>query len=265
MKRATPVSIVRGGGRPGVSMRIAALVLVLLSWLPAAAAADDLAWRDARQLVLVLAADWDRSDAELSRWARVADRWQRVGAARPASIGRAGAAWGRGLHPSQPGAQKVEGDGRAPAGVFALGPAFGYAAALDTALDYLPMGPTHWCMDVADSPLYNRIVDTREVGEAAVQGSTERMRLDLATPRDQRYRLGLVIGHNPQRVAHGGSCIFAHLWKAPGVPTAGCTAMDGATMQELLEWLDPAQRPVFVLLPRAEHARLRQAWDLPAP
>ena len=36
-------------------------------------------------------------------------------------------------------------------------------------------------------------------------------------------------------------------------------------MQALLAWLDPAARPLFVLLPEAQHTRLHAAWGLPAP
>jgi L,D-peptidoglycan transpeptidase YkuD (ErfK/YbiS/YcfS/YnhG family) len=118
-------------------------------------------------------------------------------------------------------------------------------------------------MDVSGSPLYNRIVDSREVGDAAVAGSTEPMRLDLRTPGDQRYRIGFVIEHNASGRALGGSCIFAHLWKAPGQTTAGCTAMQDSAMRELLDWLDPRLEPVFVQLPEVEYHRLRSAWKLP--
>ena len=127
------------------------------------------------------------------------------------------------------------------------------------------MQASHWCMDVPASPLYNRIVDAREVGAAAVEGSSERMRLDLAKPGDDRYRLGFVIEHNPRNVAGMGSCIFAHLWGNPDKTTAGCTAMDETAMQDLLAWLDDARRPLFVLLPRPAYDEVRQARRLPAP
>ena len=98
-----------------------------------------------------------------------------------------------------------------------------------------------------------------------MEGSSERMRLDLAKPGDDRYRLGFVIEHNPRNVAGMGSCIFAHLWGNPDKTTAGCTAMDEAAMQDLLGWLDDARHPLFVLLPRAVYDEYRQAWKLPAP
>ena len=154
-------------------------------------------------------------------------------------------------------------DGRSPAGAFRIGQAFGYAPDVATALDYTGMSDSHWCIDVDASPLYNRIVDARAVGKDAVAGSSEPMRRDLHAKGDPRYKLGLVIEHNSAAVPGQGSCIFAHLWRTPGEPTAGCTAMEEPVMRRLYAWLDPKQRPVFVLLPRAEYARLREPWQLP--
>lgn len=223
------------------------------------------AWRDARQLVLVVTADWNADRGELRRYGRDAKgAWKNAGDTIPVTIGRAGAAWGLGLHGTQEGPQKKEGDGRSPAGAFHLGEAFGYADTVRTPMPYTPMQASHYCIDVAASPLYNQIVDTRVVGEAAIAGSTEPMRRDIHVDGDVRYKSGFVILHNAQHVAGGGSCIFAHLWRSPGEPTSGCTAMDEAQMQGLLAWLDPARKPLFVLLPRAEYLRLKKDWALPA-
>ncbi|KAF1712599.1 hypothetical protein CSC70_03595 [Pseudoxanthomonas kalamensis DSM 18571] len=226
-----------------------------------------LPWDGARQLVLVIPANWDATTGTLQRFERDAGGdWKAAAPAAPIAIGRAGAAWGLGLHPAQAeGPQKREGDGRAPAGVFALGTAFGYAGSADTAMPYAPMQATSYCMDVPASPLYNRIVDAAEVGADAVEGSSEPMRLDLHHDGDPRYRNGLVIGHNPDARQGAGSCIFAHLWRRPGEPTAGCTAMAPETMDALLAWLRPEAEPVFVLLPRSEYLRLQHAWRLPSP
>ncbi len=222
------------------------------------------AWRDARQLVLVVTDGWDATTGTLQRFELRDGRWQAASMPSPISVGRNGAAWGLGLHPAQSGGpQKQEGDGRAPAGVFTLGEAFGYAGEAATAMPYWPMQATSYCIDVPDSPLYNRIIDTRTEGEAAAKGSTEPMRLDLHNNGDPRYREGLVIGHNPTATPRAGSCIFAHLWRTPGEPTAGCTAMAAETMDGMLAWLRPDARPVFVLLPRAEYERLAQDWRLP--
>ena len=226
-----------------------------------------LEWRNAEQMIVVTSAGWDANDGQLRRFERAgpdAD-WTQVGEAAPVMLGRAGSAWGIGLHPAEAkGPQKREGDGRAPAGVFGIGTAFGYADRIESFLPYRGMTASDYCIDVPASPLYNRIVSSREVGEDGIAGSTEPMRRDIHADGDTRYRLGFVIEHNPQAQREAGSCIFAHLWKTPDTPTAGCTAMAEPVMRQLLRWLDPQHHPVFVLLPQAEYRRLRGAWQLPA-
>ena len=240
------------------------LLLAAIALFAASTHAEDLPWAGARQLVLVTIPDWDSQQGTLRTWNRVDGRWLPVIAATPVVIGRNGAAWGIGLHPQQAGPRKREGDGRSPAGVFALGTAFGYAASARTALPYAAMDANDWCIDVDGSPLYNRIVDAREVGADAVAGSTEPMRRDLHADGDPRYKLGFVIEHNPRAERGAGSCIFAHLWKAADSTTAGCTAMAEPAMRNLLASLDTDQHPVFVLLPESEYARLHASWSLPA-
>lgn len=53
-----------------------------------------------------------------------------------------------------------------------------------------------------------------------------------------------------------GSCIFLHVWSGPDAGTAGCTAMGAGLVVALLGQLDPAARPMFVLLPAADAAAL---------
>ncbi|MGH8079078.1 MAG: L,D-transpeptidase family protein [Lysobacter sp.] len=219
------------------------------------------------QLVLVETADWNATQGRLQRYLFDGTQWLTVGAPVEVTIGRSGSAWGRGLRPAPDdgGPRKREGDGRAPAGMFRIGTAFGYAERASTALAYAPMSASDYCIDVVDSPLYNRIVDVKREAPEEVKGTTEPMRRDLHAGGDQRYRQGFVIEHNAERIAGAGSCIFAHLWKAPGETTAGCTAMDDAAMTELLAWLRPQARPVFVLLPRAQYAQVWRGWGLPEP
>ena len=250
--------------------RIAALLLALSlaacahrNTLPSA---DAQHWATAQQLVLVTSADWDATDGELRRFEREGDGWQQVGDAVPVTLGRNGSGWGLGLNPQRgDGPVKHEGDGKAPAGVFAIGPAFGYADSAKTGLRYRAMSANDWCIDVPESNYYNRIVDRSTVKAPHLDRSSEPMRLDLHANGDQRYREGFVIEHNADGAARqGGSCIFAHLWKAPGETTAGCTAMAPGSMDALLAWLDARRKPVFVLLPKAQYIALKATWKLPA-
>lgn len=221
----------------------------------------DLPWRSSRQLVLVIIPDWNADHGRLRTYAREGGRWQAVNAAQPVTIGRAGAAWGLGLNATHgDGPVKREGDGRSAAGVFRIGEAFGYAGHADTGLAYRALQASDYCVDVDGSPLYNRIVDSNA---ADAKGSSEPMRRDLHMNGDQRYRLGFVIEHNAAGQRGAGSCIFAHLWQSPTDTTAGCTAMNDATMQAMLAWLRREDAPIFVLLPQHEYARLQVQWDLP--
>ncbi|MGB3270494.1 MAG: L,D-transpeptidase family protein [Rhodanobacter sp.] len=231
------------------------------------AGAADAPWRDARQMIVVTTADWDVDHGTLRTFVREGDGWREVRTSTPVTIGKNGSGWGLGLNAPQTaagGPVKREGDNRSPAGVFRIGDSFGYAASVDTAMPYLALNATEYCVDVSGAKHYNRIVDANVVGLDAVKGSTEPMRRDLHANGDQRYRMGFVIEQNPRDVPQAGSCIFAHLWKSPTDATAGCTAMTPAVMQSLLAWLKPQDHPVFVLLPQAEYDRLRASWRLPA-
>ena len=248
--------------------RVAALLLTTLLAACAhapPASTTSTAWSNAGQLVLVTTADWDATTGELRRFERDGSGWREVGEAAQISVGRTGTAWGIGLNEARSdGPVKREGDGKAPAGVFAIGTAFGYEGEASTGLDYKGMGFNDWCIDVPESPLYNQIVDRSLAKAPGLDKSSEPMRLDLHANGDQRYRQGFVIEHNAGGATpRGGSCIFAHLWGSPGQATAGCTAMAPETMQPLLAWLDRSRKPVFVLLPKAQYVALKHDWQLP--
>jgi L,D-peptidoglycan transpeptidase YkuD (ErfK/YbiS/YcfS/YnhG family) len=239
------------------------MMMAVLTLTVDMAAARDVRQLGAGHLVIVTTPDWNATQGTLRTFEWNGTTWRARAAAVPITIGRSGSAWGVGLHEPQPGLQKREGDGRSPAGIFTIGTAFGYAERLAAKFPYRPMTQFDYCIDVNESPLYNQIVDQRVVGKEAVERSTEPMRRDVHAKGDQRYKLGFVIEHNPKNVNAGGSCIFAHLWNAPGQTTAGCTAMAEPAMRSLVDWLDPTQRPLFVLLPEAEYSRLRSNWGLP--
>lgn len=218
---------------------------------------------ETRELVLAVIADWDATDATVTRWRRAGAGWTQVGAAWPAVIGASGAAWGRGLHgdgspAGRGGPVKREGDGRSPAGMFAIGPVFGYDAAppAGARVAYTAVTPRWRCVDDPASVHYNRVLDEATV--ARDWASAEDMRRD-----DELYRWVVEVRHNAAAAPGGGSCIFFHVWSGPGSATAGCTAMERPALEALIAGLDPAARPLYVLLPAAEADALRAAWGLP--
>lgn len=181
-------------------------------------------------------------------------------------LGRSGLAWGRGLHPLADVAakEKREGDGCAPAGIFAISALFGYAdpdsaVARNATLPYLSATSDLKCIDDPASAHYNRILDQSCLAQPDWASCEDMLR------SDQRYVVGAVVAHNAAPPVVGcGSCIFLHVWEAPGMPTAGCTAMSLADMSEIAGWLDGAAVPVLVQLPQVEYEGLREAWGLPA-
>lgn len=219
-----------------------------------------------QQLLVVLAPDWCSCAGQLQRFERprVDATWQPAGPAIPVSLGRSGLAWGRGLHPPFAGAEKQEGDGRAPAGIFAITALFGSASpdspfASAAKLPYLCATRDLKCIDDPASAHYNRVVDQSTLAQTDWASSEDMLR------SDRRYAVGAIVGHNSERPAPGaGSCIFLHVWENEGTPTAGCTAMSLADMTEIGGWLDGAAAPLLVQLPQAEYERWREAWALPA-
>lgn len=230
----------------------------------APAPADPLA--GARQALLVLTDDWNAVPGSLRRYERSADTdaWSPVGEAIPVVVGRGGLGWGIGLHggaPSLPGPVKHEGDGKAPAGVFRLGSAFGYAPAAEVPwirLPYIHSTESWKCVDDTASRYYNQVVDEGTVTKD--WNSHENMRLT-----SDAYRLGVVVEHNwaHQTRPGGGSCIFLHIWGGPGSSTVGCTAMAPENIEALLRWLDPKRDPVLVQLTRGAYDAVRKDWRLP--
>jgi len=218
-----------------------------------------------RQAIVVRTADWDASAAVLQAYegGEKGSSWVAVGKKIPAVVGRNGLGWGAGLQPggnAKSGPEKKEGDGKAPAGIFRLGFAFGYEPAERTEwirIPYRQLTAAHQCVDDASSSHYNRIVDAGQV--EADWSSYEEMRR-----KDDLYRWGIVVDYNVDPVVTGrGSCIFLHVWEGPAQGTAGCTAMDTEDIKMLLRWLNPEAGPVLVQLPEEEYARLRDALNLP--
>lgn len=219
----------------------------------------------ARKLLLVVAPTWDSGAARLQRFARtdLDGDWQPVGTAVAVSLGRAGLAWGRGLHARCDGEEKLEGDGCAPAGIFAITALFGVAApdspfASAAQLPYLCATPDLKAIDDPASAYYNRIVDQSAVAQPDWSSCEDMLR------SDRRYIVGAMVAHNSDPVVPGaGSCIFMHVWESAGAPTAGCTAMALADMTEIAGWLDASAEPLLVQLPQVEYEALRVAWRLP--
>jgi L,D-peptidoglycan transpeptidase YkuD (ErfK/YbiS/YcfS/YnhG family) len=228
------------------------------------------------QIVVVRTADWNNVEGRLQRYERAttSDAWRPVGKAISIVVGRNGLGWGMGVVATEDSKiraasdpVKHEGDGRSPAGVFALGSAFGYAAAplRGLKMPYLALTPSIECVDDPGSQHYNRIVDRS--GTTVDWKSSEHMR-----DAGESYVWGVVVDHNATvegdgdtPTPGGGSCVFLHIWHSHDEGTAGCTAMPESDLDTVLTWLDPARTPLLVQLPEAAYERVADRWRLPKP
>ena len=218
---------------------------------------------DSTQCVVGVADGWDSSQATLSFHEKRDGIWQRVGDPWSVRLGKNGLVWGLGIHPLPATAvTKHEGDWRAPAGVFGIGGVWGYAAGIGkhAKLPYHQVGPRDLWIEDPASPHYNRhlLLDHEP---ASAWEKMQQMKQD-----DPAHALKLFIGHNapPKVLANAGSAIFFHIWRGDGSkPTAGCTTMAEAKLRDLIGRLDPARKPLYVLLPKAEYAARRVKWKLP--
>ncbi len=231
-------------------------VVLLCGWMGLHAASSAFAGGDiasavarSRQLIVVVAPDWDANHGTLRLLARAeGGAWQRRSPDVPVMLGRNGLAWGVGLHPQA--ATKREGDGRSPAGVFALERINGRDARAPSS--HFPYRQLRAGMEGVDDPrsrFYNRLVDPAEV-KARDWAHSEKV-----PPSNPMFRWCVEVRHNWAQRPGLGSCIYLHIWKAPGVATSGCTAMSEPDLARVVSWLDAAKRPLLVQMPASELRR----------
>jgi zinc D-Ala-D-Ala dipeptidase len=216
---------------------------------------------DSRQCIVVITDSWSANHGVLHTFERNNGApWQERGDHASVVVGRAGLGWGRGdVDPvGFVAPEKREGDDKAPAGIFRLGTAFGYAAnPVSTRMPYLRLSKRIVAVDDANSRYYNRLIDS-----ATIPHPDWRSAESMILP-DDRYKWGIVVLHNNKAVPGAGSCIFLHIWKDESTPTSGCTAMPEPVIIRLLQWLNPAKRPRIIQLPRSVYNELRSRWRLP--
>ena len=249
-------------------MRTFLTSLVVSSLFSLAHAKEPPAFSHSTEIIVVTTAAWSSPQGTLRRYERErpGNPWKLVGEPITVVVGKSGLGWGRGLlAPSALPAtdpEKKEGDGKAPAGVFALSKVFGYAASEQPGwkMPYMSLTPSIECVDDENSKFYNKLVDTSTITSDWGNHENEKMRRS-----DELYRWGVLVDHNADNPnPGGGSCIFMHIWRGPGQPTVGCTAMAEPDLESVLAWLDPSRKPLLVQLPAAEYQKLHHRWNLPA-
>ena len=145
----------------------------------------------------------------------------------PVALGRAGIR-----------ANKREGDGATPRGGFRLKRLWWRAERHARPATHLPSRPIKpddgWCEDPTDRR-YNRRVTVPPGSKA-----------DRLMRADALYDFIVEIDHNTRpRVAGRGSAVFIHAAREGFAPTAGCVALDLATLRRLLARIGPRTKIVI--------------------
>ncbi len=228
--------------------RLAAVLVIASHGGKAQAGSCPAPLREATQLVLVVAPSMDSPEASLRMFEREtsAASWRAKSDSEPAVVGLKGLAWGFAFRAAAEDGEpvKVEGDKRAPAGFYRLGPSFGFEPAARPNHIRLETD-AHYCVDDVRSPHYSRIV-SREVAGPGTSG--EKMR------EIPLYRRGIVVDYPTDREAKAGSCIFVHVWRGEGQGTTGCVALPEPSVARLQNWSRNGDA-VIALLPEAALGR----------
>ncbi|MBU1668847.1 hypothetical protein KKC13_10560 [bacterium] len=202
--------------------------------------------QESSQLLVVTTEDWHSKNGILQRYEKNNETWGKIGKPISITVGRNGLGWGLGLHTTPNNAQyiKKEGDGKAPAGLFALGHGFGYTP-YPTKFPYTVYKTTDHCVDDSNSQWYNQIIDSNKIQKD--YKSFEHMKLN-----HHLYKYGITVEHNSKQKAYAGSCIFMHIRSENGKGTAGCTAMKESEIMTILKWLKKERKPLLLQLPKEE-------------
>jgi L,D-peptidoglycan transpeptidase YkuD (ErfK/YbiS/YcfS/YnhG family) len=160
------------------------------------------------------------SNAKIDVWQRGVTGWQPVGSGIPALVGSAGMA---------PKAR--DSVPATPMGVYTLDFAFGTQPSPGGGLKYYQTTPDYWWS--ADGPTYNTMQICKKADcpfDTSPASGTENLYIPA-------YAHAIVMGVNKDRIPGDGGAFFVHTTN--GSPTAGCVALDDATLVKIIQWLQP--------------------------
>jgi L,D-peptidoglycan transpeptidase YkuD (ErfK/YbiS/YcfS/YnhG family) len=177
-----------------------------------------------KQIVVAFKLDMKDKDYKVMGLEKAKGKWKLAIAPVKASIGRNGFAKEN---------EKMEGDGKTPIGLYALGKLYSYDAAIDTKLPFQQVDSLDKWIDDSTSNDYNKYVR----GETNAR-SFEHLKLNSID-----YKYCMVIEYNTQPVVKGkGSAIFFHVADEKYSPTSGCVAIAEKDMLPFLNWFKPRKK-----------------------
>jgi L,D-peptidoglycan transpeptidase YkuD (ErfK/YbiS/YcfS/YnhG family) len=231
-----------------VTLLVAVALLSVAQPSAHAASVPDARVGDAQQVIVVEAPRWSATEGTLTTYERVDGKWKVVQPTVRAQLGYGGMVRGD---------RRRQGTGTTPTGVYDILSGFGRKADPGTGLDYI-------AVDRDDVWPYNpRVPSTYNVFQNAPRkwksyGSYVEYLWDMG----MQYNYVAVLDYNlpkgpirtdkrgirrsttPPNTSRGGG-IFLHVDN--GRKTAGCIAVKEPVMRDIMRWLDPKKKPVFVI------------------
>jgi D-alanyl-D-alanine dipeptidase len=228
------------------------LLGTLLATLAVANTQPTTSLQKSKQLVLIITNGWNSTHGQLQTYERfnVKDAWKPTSAATPVVIDSNGLAWVTQPEQTPTGPIKKEGDMRTPAGIFPLGPTFGFGPSYikKISMPYQEITANTVCVNDSQSHYYGRIIDTKKIAKPDWK-SSDSMR------------------QNPQNLwgiaVQTGSCSFLNIANKESTTNTDSVALPETEIENLITWLNPHKKALIVILPKTEYKKLQQAWDLP--
>jgi L,D-peptidoglycan transpeptidase YkuD (ErfK/YbiS/YcfS/YnhG family) len=181
-----------------------------------------------QQVVVAFKIDGKDKDYKVMGLEKTKRKWKLAIAPVQASIGRNGFAQEN---------EKIEGDGKTPNGLYALGQLYSYEATVDTKIPFQQVDSLDKWIDDSTSNDYNKYVRG-----ATTAKSFEHLKLNSID-----YKYCIVIEYNTNPVVKGkGSAIFFHVADEKYSPTAGCVAIAESDMLVFLKWFKPRKKKAML-------------------
>ena len=216
---------------------------------------SNLSLEASQQLIVIISEDFNSSQAQMHLYEKEQKQFFTLGESTLVNIGRNGLGWGiglSGLYPKEGEPHKKEGDGKAPAGIFKITKAFGYANKLNTKMPYIQADKQLICVDDIRSKEYNKILE--------LNPNNRPKSFEWMHRQDDLYKIGLVIEHNREAKRGAGSCIFFHIQRSENSSTAGCSAMREEVLSTVIQWLDPKKRPLLLQIPKSHCSEAQEIF-----
>ncbi|MGF2946275.1 L,D-transpeptidase family protein [Mycobacterium sp. Lab-001] len=160
------------------------------------------------------------STAQMDIYQRTTAGWQPLRTGIGTHVGSAGMA-----------PQAKSGVPATPMGVYTLDSAFGTAPNPGGGLPYTQVvGPNYWWSGDDHSPTFNSMQVCQKSQCPFSTAESENLNIP-------QYKHAVVMGVNKNKTPGGGAAFFFHT--TDGGPTAGCVAIDDATLVQVIRWLRP--------------------------